>query len=326
MELPELSQSQLLALCDCFELSYDPLIDSCGGEIEGIPYWELKHFKKLFSCESWEQWFPRVGYSGMYESFHNDDPTITPIYKDNGRYWYRCLHTLREIDLADYQRAAYQVNLHLFLDYLSSMLKVAPINNRSVVEHWVWRLGNLSLSDRHHFPVYLVRCLGQWVDAASDYFRNVSMPVIVLGASRTIPRHIALPRNIIAINLCESLHDVRDSVMMAVRHFDPIPFEDERGGRQAPSPVSYDSIRQILSINGKPNWHIQGERKAAVVKYLFEQYKVGRSEIPSREIIEAVRSPGQHGGSLRMQSFFHRDECWKTYIISPRRGRYSLNF
>lgn len=325
MVATELSRKQMLVLWEFFESSFDELIDANGGVIRGIPFWELKAFQDLFTFKSWQHWFNKVGYSGVYESFENDEPTIVPIYGEDGRYWYDCLQTYRDIELAEHQRVVYQVNRTALFDHLSELLALSPRRERCVVDRCIWYLGDFQLPNHLQFPIYVVSGLYRWIDLVRDYFQHITSPSIILSASRYFPTDLSLPRHIIVINLREVLLDIRHKVMTVARLFQPVAMEKERAGPVDNHPVFYDAKKQRLSIAGKPDWYIKGVRRAAVVNYLVEQYKAGKLNVPSKDIIDAIRLPDQHGGSVRMQSIFHGDQHWRVYIKSPRRGIYALD-
>ncbi len=90
-------------------------------------------------------------------------------------------------------------------------------------------------------------------------------------------------------------------------------------------PVHYDAARRILKIKGKPDWYIGGERRPLAIRYMYEQAKKGRWELPAKEILAATKIPGQRGGATRMQSLFSNSLEWEDYIVSPKRGYYCFN-
>lgn len=86
---------------------------------------------------------------------------------------------------------------------------------------------------------------------------------------------------------------------------------------------TYDIENQILTIVGKPDWHINGKRAGAVVHYLVEQAYRGRWEIPAKELLDKTKT--DFGGAGRVPSIFRGNDQWETYISRPKHGYYGLN-
>ncbi|MCG7879288.1 MAG: hypothetical protein N0C90_23585 [Candidatus Thiodiazotropha endolucinida] len=89
-------------------------------------------------------------------------------------------------------------------------------------------------------------------------------------------------------------------------------------------PVSYDSFRHALTIQGKSSWHITGPKQQKAVQYMVKQAENNRWELAAKEILDATKENGQVGGARTMDSLFSSSLEWQDYIKKIKRGIYAL--
>jgi len=319
-----------LTLTKYFELSYLSLIDTHGRSVTGVPYWEISSVDMKALSASWDQWFYAVGYSGVIETSLHGEPTLVPVYKhDDKDCYYRCLDRLTVEQVPKEDTAIYQFQREKFIRQLASIFwleKTYAHADVFRVSESVWMLSVGVSAAGVSASIYVVGGFYEHASEVIRYFANMRQPTVVLSTSNFSLPHAGWPEHV-------SIHRLKDVISQGTHrlivHDSPVSDDtNDCDGQMADagcSGVIFNASLNILSIEGKPDWHIKGVRQALAVKYMYRQAKQGRWELPAKEILMAVKAPGQQGGAVRMQSLFSVSSGWENYISSPSRGYYRFN-
>jgi transposase-like protein len=210
--------------------------------------------------------------------------------------------------------------VHKTANILSALPKsVQPKVKAALHEIWMAE----TRADAHKaFDRTLVRFESKYPGAMA----SGNSPAILLSCTNNLPDLIRWPEGVVVIALADVMvTHLEESRIDKARLYKLMAGGQARDQQTSDCPVEYDAFRKVLSIKGKPDWHITGDKQAKVVEYMYQQALNGRWELQANEILTATKIKTSSSGSVRMQSLFKGSLEWEDYIANPSRGRYSFN-
>lgn len=320
-----------LDLIRLFEASSGVLAGMDGQRLRGIPAWCLPRLAGQHDAEL-NAWLNIVGYAGVYESVFDDEPVAVELEEDDDPDFmrYRCPETLRWRRVALDETAVHQVNTHAFLNGAADLLDIPTAQRggiqKAIIEEVLWKLGDVRLDAGIHVPIYVARSLNRNLDDIVGAMASGNSPAILLSCTNNLPDLIRWPEGVVVIPLADVMvTHLEESRIDKARLYKLMAGGQARDQQTSDCPVEYDAFRKVLSIKGKPDWHITGDKQAKVVEYMYQQALNGRWELQANEILTATKIKTSSSGSVRMQSLFKGSLEWEDYIANPSRGRYSFN-
>ena len=326
-----LSTPSLLELIDLFERSGQPIADSDGQRLRGVPGWSV--FKRTsLTPRQLEQWADCVGYSGSYPAPLGDDLVYVDLTEDDDpdQYRYRCPETFRWRFVPASEVAVFSIRASAILNVIADLLDIAGVLRKGIetplLDDSLWHLGKArvgpALTD-----IWLVRGLAQSVDQVFRHFSQTNLPEqgLILSSGRVLPPFVRPPRSYRFASLRDAIVDsvATPSIDRDLLH--RILAAPSDGAIRPVSPVHFDEYTNTLTLRMNPKpWTIKGERQAAAVRYMVEQALNGRWLLPAAEILGAAYRDKKIGRSPRIQSLFSGNADWETYIVNPEKGKYGF--
>jgi hypothetical protein len=267
----------------------------------------------------------------VIEADFDYEPVRVEIEEDDDPYWVRSRgpNTLRwqRVPVADTE--VRQVAEQPFLHAIADLLDIPQVQRAGitapVIPGVLWALGTARLGDGLHRQVWLVRKLDRYLPEVIAQLESRGSSGLLLSTGKGHSDYIRLPNGIVLCSVSDAivshLEETRLDTDWLYRRM--LGVAETKVGSDFP--VEYDPYRKVLIIRGKTPWVIKGEKHAKAVKYMYEQARKERWELPAKEILAAARDKGQEGGSERMSSLFGANIEWEDYIIRVRRGVYSFN-
>lgn len=330
---PNLSTRSLLELIDLFERSGGGVVDVDGQRLRGMPAWDIAARVTLPEREL-GAWTERIGVAGSYPAPWGDERVPVELVDDSDptRYRYRCPETFRTKYIAADLVGIHAVVETKLLHYLADLMGIPQAHRSGIdtpaVEGMLWRLGKMRVG-QVHMDTWLCRGLPHSIDAVFAHLRQPALPEqgVVFTAGPALPNLVSPPRayRIIPINEILVDHVVEPTLDVDLIH--RMLLAPAGGQIERPSPVRFDPYSNTLVISTKSDkpWAIRGVRQVAVVSYLFEQFRKGRSWVPHQEIMGAVYGAQKLGRSRRIQNVFSGNTIWQEYIVGDGNGHYGFN-
>lgn len=148
----------------------------------------------------------------------------------------------------------------------------------------------------------------------------------MLNTGRPISDVVRLPDGVNVCQLADAIVSYLETTSLDKSWLRRQKFAPAVHGLRAPNlQISYDRERRVLSIRGKPDWFVRGEKQPKAVEYMYQQALQGRLELSPDEIFTATGIKTGTGKTVRMQSLFKGNPNWTLYIANPRRGIYTFN-
>lgn len=328
--MESLRRKDTLKLIEAFDGSTScSLKDISGHPIEGIAHWDLRHYFGKDTIRQWKPWLRQVGFAGVYPSYFDDMPKLVNVTKDEGNYGYCCLQTFDWLTVPAEKLSVWEVDVNKFLQAIANLFAIPDHTRRyqrPELPDTLWKVGAIPTSDGAYTGVYLARGLSRHLKRIVEHFNDTGKTGVLLTTSRFVPELIRWPNGLIVKRIEDILDENMEDTVVDQCWLDAM---NAKGTADSASdkcfPVYFDERRNILSIDGKPDWKISGVKHRAVVHYMYRQFKLGRCELKAKELLDSTQSPGQVGGSKQISSIFSACDKWREYIGSPRRGYYAFN-
>lgn len=326
-----LATSWLLERIDLFERSFQPVADTEGQRLRGIPGWDLG-VPGCLPPDDGASWIACIGYAGSFPAPCGDErlPVALEEDEDPSRYRYRCPETFRRKYLPAAEAALYAVRPAPLLGTLADLLDIPHVQRRGIecpaIEGLLWHLGKARIGAAHT-DIWCVRGLAYTTAEVFRHFHSPALPDqgLIFTFGQALPELVPPPRHY-------RIAALRDLIIDSV----PTPTLDKDllqrilaapvGGSLRPVlPVHFDEYTHTLTIRSHPKpWGVKGQRQAAAVQYLFTQAQQGRWLLPAHEILGAVYPNQATARSQRLQNLFSGNPQWTDYIDNPARGLYGF--
>lgn len=327
-----LQPQMMLKLINVFETSADAHFGQDGQRLNGFTHSDLSRLLSGVDTEVIQEMICTVGYAATHVAFFQYEPVEVDLEEDEDANFvrYRCPETFlwQRIPLVD--TAILEVRVDLFLNLLADLLSIVSAERKDMaiplIDNVLWRLGTAKLDEGLRIRVFLVRSLVLNLDNVIQVLRDENTPAIVLSTSKILPQYIQWPEGVVVCGLADAVIKHLPDTKLNTRWLYKLVVGGCAGKTALPAdfPVQYDVVRHVLSIAGKPDWHVKGPKQRKAVQYMVDQAKKGRWELSAGEILAATRAPGQSGGAPRMGSLFSNSLEWQDYIVRPNKGVYSL--
>lgn len=333
MSQKNLQTRSLLELIDLFERSADGIADGDGQRLHGVPGWELARCAALSDREL-RQWTERLGYAGFYPATRGDERLPVEIEEDDNpeRYRYRCPETFRTKYVSADAVAVHAVSEAKLLNYLADLLEIPQAHRRGITAPAIggvlWNLGKMRIASAL-VDVWLTRGLATSLDQVFAYFQAASLPDqgLIFTTGQSLPCIISPPRSYRIIPVASVLLDYAIKPYIDVDLIHRLLVAPAGSQVEKSLPVRFDPYTNTLVIATKADkpWVITGKKQLAVVRYLFEQFKNGRTRVSAADILVAVYGSREAARGKRVPNIFSGNLIWEDYIAGDGNGQYWFN-
>lgn len=312
----------LLELIDLFERSSHAIADGSGQRLHGVPGWDLAS-RAALSDRELEQWTERIGYAGSYLAARSDVRMPVEIKEDDDpeRYRYRCPETFRTKFVSADLVAVRAVSDTKLLNYLADLLEVPQAHRRGItapaIDGVLWRLGKMRIADAQ-VDAWVVRGLLSSIDKVFEHFRLASLPEqgLIFTTGQSLPDIVPPPRSYRIVPIANVLVDYAVKPHIDTNLIHRLLVAPAGSNEEKSLPVRFDPYTNTLVIATKADkpWVIKGAKQVAVVKYLVEQFKNGRTRVSAGDILVAAHGSREAARGKRVASIFSGNGQWFDYI------------
>ena len=323
-----LSTLSLLELIRLFEQSAQPITDSDGQRLFGVPGWALAGRNSLSELDL-SAWSECVGYAGSYPAPCGDEHVMVEIEEDTdpNQYRYRCPETFRVKHISADAAVVRSVTATKLLNYLADLMDIPQTLRRGIntaaIDGVLWHLGKMRIG-LLHTDIWLARGLATHIEKIFQHFQQATLPDtgILFTAGPALPAMIQTPRNYRVMSLASvltphSAAPVVDTDLIR-RLLVVAPGET---AENTPA-VRFDDTTNTLHITTRSiaPWTITGPKQIAVVKYLVEQFHKERHRVSAGDILVAAHGSRAAASGKRVASIFSGNTQWADYIVHDGDG------
>jgi hypothetical protein len=319
-------------LIELFDLASQSIAGESGQYLKGLPAWQLARLTQGYSDGDISPWLNQVGYASVYETDWMTDYEVVELEEDDNPDFvrYRDPDTFRWQRLPLSDTAVYDVKTDVFLNSLANLLDIPSIQRegiaRASIQGCLWKLGSSRFDAGLNMPVFVVRNLDRHLDAVVEVLRKENTSALLLSCSKKDPQVTAWPAGVVIDCLPNAfIPHLPETRIDQSRLLQLISTGSVLSGSEHNLPVFYDPQRKVLSIQGKSDWYVSGDKQAKVIAFMYQQALSDRWELTANEILTGANIKTRTGGSVRMQSLFKGSLQWEDYVSNPRRGKYAFN-
>lgn len=317
-----LSKQSLHELMNLFEQSNQSILNTEGQRLRGVPGWELAR-QRVLSQQELEQWTECVGYAGSYPAARDGEcvPVEVEEDPDAGGYRYRCPETFRSHYVSADLLAVHVVAEIKLLNYLADLLGIPQAHRRGIADPAIsgvlWNLGKMRIADVQ-VDVWIVRGLYAAIDHVFKHFRSAYLPEqgLIFTTGHALHNIIEPPRSYRIIPLASVLVDYVVHPQFDVDLIHRLLVKPAGCREERLLPVRFDPYTNTLVLATKSDkpWVIKGNKQIEVVKYLVEQFLIGRTRVSARDILIAAHGSSEAAKGKRVASIFSSNDKWLDYI------------
>ena len=317
-----LNRRQLLALFQAFDKSITYRQAKGGRPVQGFYAWE---FPSLVEDEYLPKGYLRkVGYASMYPTVDRQFG-MRLVYvgpeDENGCVKFINGKTLAWERISKEKLAIFQVDEHMLFRHVAQLLEIdeSTCRIKEVINDCLWSIGAIRTRAGQYVEVLIYRENEEFQEEIQRYVVAAPFSTVIMAASEFTAKTVTTNSRVVINSLSDFiLLDTEEAILNSVRFQQVV--DAFSGNTEEKESVALDAVRRVLSVEGKPDWHIRGDSQFAAVNYLFEQHKKGVESVPAFEILDAVkRATGTT--PKRLGTLFQYTD-WENYIERPKRGVY----